>query len=219
MKNLSTVLAKCSLFSGIDICCIDKLLSCTGACTVSLDKGEALFVYGEKADRFGVLLTGSLSVVTYDRDGRRSIIKHVGPAEIVAAAQSISRKSFAVSVEAESPSQILTLRTKKVLSPCAKACDYHITLMRNLTTILACKTLDLNDKIGILSRRTISERLMAYLACMAKECGSNEFDIPFTRQTLADYLCVDRCALSSEIGKLKQDNIIAADKNHFTLLK
>lgn len=217
--DILEIIARCPLFSGIAFKDLATLLACVNAYVVSLDKGKTLFLAGEKADKFGVLLSGSLSVAVYDRDGRRSIIKHVAPTEIVAAAQSISRHSFAVSVEAESPSKILVMKSAKILSPCDKACAFHLRLMRNLTVILACKTLDLNDKIGILSRRTISGRLLAYLECMADECESNEFDIPFNRQALADYLCVDRCALSSEIGKLVKNGTIAADKTRFTLLK
>ena len=107
------------------------------------------------------------------------------------------------------------LRSERVLSPCHAACPAHLRLLGNLSAVLAEKTLALNDKIAVLSRRTISERLMAYLNGIAEKCGSSEFDIPFDRQALADYLCVDRSALSAEIGKLSRAGRLTARKNHF----
>ena len=217
MRNFSTLPDLCELFKGVKPESIERLLGCLGARVATLAKGEPLFLEGERADRFGVVLSGSLAVSAYDADARRSIIKHVGPMEVAAAAQAVSRKTFDVSVEAEAPSEVLVLKSERVLSPCGEVCDFHLRLMRNLTAILAGKTLDLNDKIGILSRRTIAERLMAYLRGVAEKSGKREFEIPFDRQALADYLCVDRSALSAEIGKLTKAGKLTAHKNRFKL--
>ena len=217
MRNLSTLPLLCRLFDGIRGDDLGQLLGCLAARTVSLAKDEPLFLAGDKADRFAVVVSGSLAVSAYDAEGRRSIIKRVGPMEVAAAAQAVSRDTFDVSVEAETESEVLVLDSERVLSPCRSACPCHLRLMRNLSTVLAAKTLALNEKIGVLSHRTIAERLMAYLSGVAERCGSREFDIPFDRQALADYLCVDRSALSAEIGRLARAGHIAAHKNHFTV--
>lgn len=212
---MSTLPMLCRLFEGMRDDEAARLLDCLSSRIVTLAKGESLFLEGERADRFGVVLSGSLAVSAYDSDGRRSIIKRVGPMEVAAAAQAVSRKTFDVSVEAEADSEVLVLKSERVLSPCPSACPAHLRILRNLSAVLAEKTLTLNDKIAVLSHRTISERLMAYLNGVAEKCGSCEFDIPFDRQALADYLCVDRSALSAEIGKLSRAGRLTARKNHF----
>ena len=183
-------------------------------------KGGSLFAAGEKSDRFAVALSGGFAVVTYGFDGKRHIIKEVAPMQTIAAAQSLAGAgSFAVTVEAQSDSEALVLRTDRVLSPCSEACAFHLKLVRNLMTILARKTISLNRKIDIISRRATADRVMAYLRGVAEDVKSPEFDIPFDRQALADYLCVERSALSAEIGRLSRAGVISARKRHFILRK
>lgn len=173
---------------------------------------------GERADRIGVLLSGALSVATYDLEGRRTIIKRIGPAEIVAAAQSLSgAETMSVDVEADEDSDVLLIKIDRILSPCENACAFHARLVRNLMRALAVKTIELNHKIEILSHRSTQDRLMAYLRSVAQQKGIAEFDIPFDRQQLADFLCVERSALSAEISRLSKLGLITSRKNHFTL--
>ena len=82
---------------------------------------------------------------------------------------------------------------------------------------LAVKTLELNRKIEILSHRSTQDRLMAYLRSVAQQKGTAEFDVPFDRQQLADYLCLERSALSAEISRLSKLGLITSRKNHFTI--
>ena len=115
-----TALAKRSqLFDGIGTDNLSALFSCLGARRVRLAEGELLLRTGEKADRFGIVLSGSLSVSTYDLEGRRTIIKRIGPTEIVAAAQSLSgAEAMSVDVEADEDSDVLLVKTDRILSPC-----------------------------------------------------------------------------------------------------
>jgi len=216
-----TMLAKQSaIFDGIGTDNLSALLSCLGAKRRRLARGEALMLTGDKADRIGILLSGALSVSTYDLEGRRTIIKRIGPTEIVAAAQSLSgAEAMYVDVEADEDSDVLLVKTERILSPCENACMFHVRLVRNLMKTLAAKTLELNRKIEILSHRSTQDRLMAYLRSVAQQKGSAEFDIPFDRQQLADYLCVERSALSAEISRLSKLSLITSRKSHFALRK
>ena len=222
MQDENTYLAvpakRSALFDGIGIDNLSALLSCFGAKRRRLAKSEALMRAGERADRIGVLLSGALSVSTYDLEGRRTIIKRIGPAEIVAAAQSLSgAETMSVDVEADEDSDVLLVKTDRILSPCENACTFHTRLVRNLMRTLAVKTLELNRKIEILSHRSTQDRLMAYLRSVAQQKGTAEFDIPFDRQQLADFLCVERSALSAEISRLSKFGLITSRKNHFAL--
>ncbi|MBQ3098277.1 MAG: Crp/Fnr family transcriptional regulator [Kiritimatiellae bacterium] len=222
MERESTYLAvqakKCPVFDGIGVESLSALFACLGARRRRLAKGDALMRSGERADRIGILLTGSLSVSAYDFEGRRTIIKRVGPGEIVAAAQSLSgADAMSVDVEADDGSDVLVVKTDRILLPCENACPFHARLVRNIMRTLAVTTLELNRKIKILSHRSTQDRLMAYLRSVALQKGTAEFDIPFDRQQLADFLCVERSALSAEISRLSSLGLITSRKNHFTL--
>ena len=215
---LATLAKRSQLFDGIGTDNLSALLSCLGARRVRLAKGEPLLRTGEKADRFGIVLTGSLAVSTYDADGRRTLIKLIRAPEVVAAAQALSgADAISVDVEANEYSVVLLLRAVRIVTPCENACAFHARLVRNIMRTLAVKTLELNRKIEILSHRSTQNRLMAYLHSIAQQKGTAEFDIPFDRQQLADYLCVERSALSAEISRLSKLGLISSRKNHFSV--
>ena len=206
------------LFDGMSLEEANAMLECLEGRVISRDKGAAIFVEGSRATRFGIVLSGSLVVVKDGLDGKRSIIKRIGEKELVAAAQVFSgAKTMRVRVEADAPSKVLILNAERVGSPCCNACAFHVKLVRNVMRILASKTLELNAKIEILSHRTTEDRLLAYLHSFAEKCGSREFDIPFDRQQLADFLCVERSALSAEINRLVRAGSFDCRKNHFSL--
>jgi CRP-like cAMP-binding protein len=111
------------------------------------------------------------------------------------------------------------IRLKRIIETCPSACGFHNRVVLNLLKVLAAKNLLLNRKLEIISRRTTREKLLAYLSFQARAAGSNHFAIPFDRQGLADYLGVDRSALSAEIGKLRREGVLESDRSVFTLLQ
>ncbi len=217
VKLLSSVQGY-ELFDGMSLEEANAMVECLDGHVISRDKGAAIFVEGSHANRFGAVLSGSLVVVKDGLDGKRIIIKRIGEKELVAAAQAFSgAKIMRVRVEADAPSRILILNAERVCSPCCNGCAFHARLVRNVMRIISAKTLELNAKIEILSHRTTDDRLLAYLHTFAEKCGSNEFDIPFDRQQLADFLCVERSALSAEVSRLARAGAFACHKNHFKL--
>ena len=215
---LATPAKRSPLFDGIGIDNLSTLFSCLGARRVRLAKGEPLMRTGEKADRFGVVLSGALAVSTYDANGKRTLIKLISAPESVAAAQALSgADTMSVDVAASEESEVLLLKAARIVTPCENACAFHARLVRNIMRTLAAKTLELNRKIEILSHRSTQDRLMAYLRAVAQQKCTVEFDIPFDRQQLADYLCVERSALSAEISRLSKLGLIMSRKNHFAL--
>ena len=218
MKEILKSTQGYELFAGMSLEEANRMLECLDAHVISRDKGAAIFVEGSHATRFGVVLSGSLVVVKDGLDGKRSIIKRIGEKELVAAAQTFSGvKTMRVRVEADVPCKVLILNAERVGAPCCNACAFHARLVRNVMRILAAKTLELNAKIEILSHRTTEERLLAYLHFFADKCGKSEFDIPFDRQQLADFLCVERSALSAQISRLARAGSFDCHKNHFKL--
>ncbi len=120
------------------------------------------------------------------------------------------------SVEAAADSDVLLIDVKRILTTCPTACRFHSRLIENLMAILARKNILLGAKIRHLSRRSTRDKLLSYLSEQAREAGSRSFTIPFNRQELADSLCVDRSAMSSELSKLKPRAVLDYEKNSFS---
>ena len=122
-----------------------------------------------------------------------------------------------VSVIAVTDSEVLLLDCRRVFTSCSNACHFHSVLMKNLLQEMAQKNLALTRKIRYMSQKTTKEKLMAYLLDQAKQQGSKEFVIPHNRQSLADYLGVERSAMSAEISKLKRSGQIDTHGSWFCL--
>jgi CRP-like cAMP-binding protein len=178
-----------------------------------------LFSSGSRITEFAVIISGRLAISSYDADGHRKIVELFESMDAVAISLAVADiQSVAISVEARQNSEVILFNANKILNPVGKPSEEHIRLMRNITKELARKTVLLGRKIRIISSRTTSERLMKFLIEESVRRGSKEFDIPYDRQALADYLCVDRSVLSSEISKLVDKRVIESRKNHFKLL-
>ena len=126
-------------------------------------------------------------------------------------------EKLTVGAEAESECEIMRLKVGHVLGSCPKSCAGHSKLVGNLISELARKNLNFNSKLGHMGKRTTREKLLSYLSAQAMKSGKNEFDISFDRQQLADYLCVDRSAMSAQLCALRDEGILKFRKNHFVL--
>ena len=122
-----------------------------------------------------------------------------------------------VSVSAETPVIAMFLNVKRVLNICPSACEHHSRIIRNLLGVLAEKNLHLEGKLTHTGQRTTRAKLMSYLSAEAQRLEKYEFDIPFSRQQLADYLAVERSGLSLELGKLRREGLIDFHKSHFVM--
>ncbi|MBO7236846.1 MAG: Crp/Fnr family transcriptional regulator, partial [Kiritimatiellae bacterium] len=162
---------------------------------------------------------GRLAISSYEADGHRKIVEFLESMDTVAISLAVADiQSVAISVEARQDSEVILFNASKVLNPAGRPSEEHVRLLRNITKELARKTVLLGRKMRIISTRTTSERLMKYLIEESVRRGSKEFEIPYDRQALADYLCVERSALSAEISKLIDKGVIESRKSHFKLL-
>lgn len=218
-RNFTTLPMMCKLFEGIPSDKINNLFTQLSVRNITLKKGEFLFKAGTKITDFAVVISGQLAISYYEANGHRNIVESLESMETVAISLAVADiQSVAISVEARQESEVILFNANKVLNPAGKPSEEHIRLLRNITKELARKTVLLGRKMRIISSRTTSERLMKYLIEESVRRGSKEFDIPYDRQALADYLCVERSALSAEISKLIDKGVIESRKNHFKLL-
>ena len=196
------------------------MLSCLNAEKKSFPKDAFVLRAGDTAESIGLVLSGSVLVIQEDIWGNRNILSKAGPGQTFAAAFACAPGSVLnVSVIAEAPVTALFLNVKRILilTVCPSACAHHSRIIRNLLSDLAGKNLLLNEKLTHIAQRTTRAKLMSYLSAEAQRRGAVEFDIPFSRQQLADFLAVERSGLSLELGKMKKEGLLDYHKEHFVL--
>ena len=209
MEQYFESMSKCPLFAGIDRADLPELLVCLGGRVVPLAKGSPVFLEGDPAKDVGVVLEGTVQIVRDDYYGNRSVLTVAAPGELFAEAfVCAGLETLPVSAFAVQNSTVLLLDCRRVMTGCGHDCLFHSRLVYNLLQGIAQKNLALTEKIRFMSRKTTREKLMEFLLDQAKRHGSAEFTIPYDRQALADYLGVERSAMSAEIGKLRKDGLI-----------
>jgi CRP-like cAMP-binding protein len=209
MEYFFEVLLHCPLFYGMEQSDLHSMIKCLNGKTVHIPKGSPVFIEGAPARFEGVVLSGTVQVVREDYYGNRSVLTILQPGELFAEAFSFAElEAMPVSVIAIKNSNVLLLDCKRVLTSCSNSCHFHSLLLKNLLQEMAQKNLALSQKIRYMSQKTTKEKLMSYLLDQAKQHGNSEFIIPFDRQALADYLGVERSAMSAEISKLKSSGQI-----------
>ena len=220
MKKYFDLLTATPLFAGISREDLSLLLVCLQARTVTALKGEPVFLEGDAAGFVGLVLEGSVQIVLDDYYGSRSVLHHAGPGDIFAETYACANATvMPVSGYAVRDTKVMLLGCQKMLTVCSGACRFHNQLVKNLLQVMAQKNLSLSRKIQFMSRKTTKEKLMAYLLEQAKRADSPEFTIPFDRQALADYLGVERSAMSAELGKLRKEGVLECKGSRFRLLK
>ena len=213
------VLRKARLFSGLNEDEILAALPCLGARERRYDVGERLLNAGDVTSHVFVMLEGQINIIREDWWGNRSIVSIDGPSDSFAEAYACPPGSrLTVSVVATRKVRVLTFEIRAIMEICRASCPFHNRLMQNLVSTIAEQNLRLNDMLSFVTRRTTREKLLAYLGAESQRQGSRSFTIPFDRQQLADFLSVNRSAVSTELGKLRKDGIIDFDRSHFTLL-
>ncbi len=218
MKDFLPVLRSSPLFSGISAEEASAMLSCLQAEKKDFPKEAFLLHAGDTAESIGLILSGSILVIQEDIWGNRNILSKAGPGQTFAAAYACAPGSVLnVNVFAETPVTALFLNVKRILNVCPSACTHHSRIIRNLLGDLAEKNLRFSEKLTHMSQRTTRDKLMSYLSAEAQRLGTYEFDIPFSRQQLADYLGVERSGLSLELGKMRSEELLDFHKNHFAL--
>lgn len=218
MERFLSIIKSSRLFSGISEEEIESMLSCLDTRVEDYPKDTFILRVGDTTERIGVVLSGDVLVVQEDVWGNRNIVSKVGVGQTFATAYACARGSVLdVSACTETPATVMFLNVQRVLNVCSSACSHHSRIVRNLLGELAEKNLRFAQKLAHVSQRTTRAKIMSYLSAEAQRVGKYEFDIPFSRQQLADYLAVERSGLSLELGKMRDDGLIDFRKNHFVI--
>lgn len=208
------------LFEGISSRETEAILRCLSAVRKDYKKGDYIFHMGDSIRSIGVVATGAVEIISEDYWGRRQILNYVTKGQLFGESYACTQgEPLMVSAVAAAQTEILFLDINHILTACPTACTFHTRLIRNLLSILSGHNLMLTRKINHMSQKTIREKLLSYLSWQAAQQGSRTFSIPFNRQQLADYLSIDRSALSAELSKMQKDELLSYQKNQFTLRK
>ncbi len=213
-------LQKSMLFRDMTESEITKALQVLEAHEKSYEKGETLLIAGTITERIGLVLEGSVTIESNDAWGNRTIISHVGKGQVFAETYALLvNEPMLVDVTASEDCLILFLRTGGIQSLKNSLDPWALKYITNLLTISMHKNLILSGRSFHTAPKTIRGRVMAYLNSVSLQRQSREFDIPFDRQQLADYLNLERSALSKELGKMQKDGLVSCRKNHFIILQ
>ncbi len=213
-----TVLKKTPLFHEIADSEIESLLKCLSAKTETFKKNQFIFHAGSTTTTLGIVLSGCVHIIREDFWGNQEILSEITLGNLFGETYAcLQKEPLSVSVLAVETTEVLFLNVTNMMTTCSSACQFHSRLMRNLLSVVAGKNLMLTKKIEHLAQRTTREKLLSYLSSESIRHGSADFQIPFNRQQLSDFLCVDRSAMSNELGKLRDEGILEFHKNQFQL--
>ena len=218
MKKYIEILKQTQLFAGIKDNELSAMLDCLQATIKTYKKGEYIFREGDYIDKITILVQGKLIIQKDDFWGNRSIVSAIRIGEMFGEAYATPDSGAILNdVIAEECSTVISFNIYKLLTVCPSSCRFHSIVIQNLFFAISEKNRKLVQKIGYMSNRSTRAKLLSYLSDEAKKQRSNNFTIPFNRQQLADFLSVDRSAMSKELCKMRDEGLILFDKNRFRL--
>lgn len=218
MKKTIDVIINSKLFKNISESETELMLNCLSASEKKYKKGQIILKRGDCINDIYMVLSGEVYILRDDYWGNQNILTEIGEGEIFGETYAcIGNLPLQVNAEAAKDCIVMELNLKKVLTVCSASCKFHTGLIQNLIAVLAEKNFLLTNKLECLSERTTRDKVMSYLYMQSQKNGSNEFNISFNRQQMADFLAVDRSAMSKELSKLRDEGILEFKKNHFYL--
>lgn len=217
-RDIKTLLS-CKLFTEITAMEFKTMSPCIAPISRFYKKGEYIFRQGDHVNSLGVIISGQVVLERIDYWGNRTLQTKLHESDVFGEAYAcLPKVQLIMDVVAVTDVHIVFINIQKIMDTCKNMCVYHKQLSRNLLDILVHKNILLNEKAVHLSQRSIRNKITSYLSEQSKMNNEDEFSINLDRQGLADYLCVDRSALSSELSKLKKEGLIDFRKNKFKLL-
>jgi CRP-like cAMP-binding protein len=217
MKNIFESVKEHPLFKGTSFDEFEKALSCLLAKSASYRKNDIVWLAGTPAQFVGLLMSGSVRVTKNDANGNTVILTDVtAPNFLGEIGVWAELESFPVTVHALSDCVVYFLDGRKITSVCSSACQFHKNMIENMLRTISKKAFMLDQKVEVLSKRTIREKLLCFFD--TQRGSAKKFTSPFSREGMARYLCVNRSALSDELGKMRDEGLIRFHRDEFEIL-
>lgn len=206
------------IFKGIDEKDVKFMLTCFDAKIISFNKNRTIASYINHTNLIGIILSGSADLIRYDYNGNRTIVEAMGKNSIFGEMFYASNADEMSVVASSSPVEVLFIEYDAIIKRCKRACPFHSMLVNNVLNILSNKIVLMNERIEVITKRSIREKLLSYFNLVSKRKMTKSFTLPFALSDLADYLSIDRSAMMREMKNLKDDGIISAKGRKITLL-
>ena len=207
------------LFSGIRPEDMDGMLGCIGHHVKRYQKGEIIAFEEEIIHHVGVVLRGSVDMLKEDVWGNRTLLLRSYASDVFGETFACGEDNLSVvTFAAAEDTEVMFLSFCRVMHTCTHACVFHQTLIENMVRIIARKNRELMRKIEVVSKKTLREKILAYLSIQAQNQGTRRFEVPLGRVEWAEYLCADRSALTRELARMKEEGLIDYHRNTFKIL-
>ena len=207
------------LFLGIRPEDMDAMLGCIGYHVREYKKGEIIAFEAETINHVGLVMKGSVDMIKEDVWGNRTMLLRSYAEDVFGETFACGEDSLSVvTFVAAEDSKAMFLSFCRVMHTCTHACIFHQTLIENMVRIIARKNRELMRKIEVVSKKTLREKILAYLSIQSQTQGASRFEIPLGRVEWAEYLCADRSALTRELSKMKDEGLIDYQRNWFEIL-
>ena len=207
------------IFCGICEEDLPAMLNCLGSFQKNYQKDEIVLLESNEVRNVGIILSGVVHMVKEDSEGYQTLLVTMKEGELFGESFSCgSHLDARVSFFAATSCTVLFLPFYKIIHSCKMSCTFHHRLIENMVRLIGDKNVQLMQKIEVISKKTLREKILAYLRQQAMEQSSKQFTIPLGRLELAEYLCADRSAVTRELSYMQRDGLIIYDKNTFQLL-
>ena len=200
-------MVNCELFNNVSEEDFQKIYKCFNMKNIFFKKEQNILSNIHKAGTIGIVISGEAQLIRLDYNGTRTLLQEYISGDVFGGIFS-NISNGEISVQAKTNAEILFLDYDHIINRCKKNCPFHNTIIQNMIQILAKKIYTQNERIEILTKRTIRDKLLEYFHTLAKKTSSKTIYLPFSYTDLADYLSIDRAAMMREIKNLKDDGII-----------
>ena len=197
---------------------LEAMLGCLSAREISPRRGDFIMRSPGEHPLMGVVLEGEVEMISEDYFGKKSLLTVLPVGSIFGESYTcVKARNRTIAYQARTHCRVLLLDYERILHACKLVCRFHHRMIENMVELIAEKNLVLVEKLEVVSRTTIREKLLTYLARQAKAAGSRTFTIPISRTALAEYLCTDRAAMTRELTRMKEEGLLDYYKRTFTL--
>lgn len=196
------------VFDNISDEALKNMMTCFKSQIKTFPAHEQLLSLSSDRNQIGVLLSGEADLIKYDYDGYRSIIEHLSDQDIFGYLLLRPFSETPMEILSCTNCQVLFFNYECLIKRCVNACPHHSILVNNVLHILSVKARQLHARLDILSQRSIRGKLLTYFRQLAYDCHSDSFLLPFTLNSMADYLFIDRSAMLREMKKMRDEGLI-----------
>ena len=208
------------LFQDISYEEYSRLLTCFQAVQKSFRSDDLIYDFSSpQNDAVGIVERGCAALIRIDEEGVATVMEELGPGGVFGRTLAFAGASGdSLQVVCRTPCDVLFIDYPHILKRCEHACNRHSVLVQNMLRLMSDKAQALSQRVDVLSRRSIREKLLCYFRQLSERAGSNTFTLPFSLSTLADYIATDRSAMMRELKRLREEGTIRSDGRQFTLL-